>query len=57
MAEAKARLDRRDLASAEYPPYGIAFDTEKLTWELEFFVKHYVLAYRGAALPEELKLR
>jgi len=42
----------RDLASAEYPPYGSAFDTEKLTWELEFFVKHYVLAYRGAALPE-----
>ena len=30
------------LAVAEYPPYAIAFDVEKLTWELEFFVKHYL---------------
>ena len=28
--------------SAEYPPYAVAFDVEKLTWELEFFVKHYL---------------
>ena len=26
----------------------MAFDVEKLTWELEFFVKHYLLAYKGA---------
>jgi aminoglycoside/choline kinase family phosphotransferase len=25
---------------------------EKLTWELEFFVKHYLLAYKGANLSE-----
>ena len=28
-------------------PYGIAFDVEKLTWELEFFAKHFVEGYRG----------
>ena len=40
------------LRSDAYPPYGIAFDVEKLTWELEFFVKHYLLAYKGAT-PDE----
>ncbi|MGE0462709.1 MAG: aminoglycoside phosphotransferase family protein [Vicinamibacterales bacterium] len=45
----------RDLASSESPPYGVAFDVEKLTWELEFFVKHYVTAYRGAALTEAVR--
>lgn len=35
------------LASPAYPPYGIAFDVEKLTWELEFFVRHFLIAYRG----------
>src|SRR3712207_7038579 len=30
-----------------FPPYRIAFDVEKLTWELEFFVTHFVMAYRG----------
>jgi aminoglycoside/choline kinase family phosphotransferase len=45
-----ARLQDRgsELESEEYPPYRIAFDVEKLTWELEFFVRHYLLAYRGA---------
>ena len=48
------RLQQRGaaLAAPEHPPYGIAFDHEKLTWELEFFVRHFLLAYRGA-LPEE----
>jgi aminoglycoside/choline kinase family phosphotransferase len=48
------RMQQRaeDLRSDEYPPYRIAFDVEKLTWELEFFVKHYLLAYKGAALSE-----
>ncbi len=41
-----------ELRSPEYPPYQIAFDVEKLTWELEFFVKHYLLAYKGASLSE-----
>ena len=40
-----------ELASPEYPPYGIAFDVEKLLWELEFFTKHYLGAYRGAVIP------
>lgn len=44
-----ARLQRRgrELESAEYLPFGIAFDREKLTWELDFFVKHFLGAYRG----------
>jgi aminoglycoside/choline kinase family phosphotransferase len=43
-------LQRRgqELASERYLPYAIAFDVEKLTWELEFFVKHFCEAYRGA---------
>lgn len=40
------------LRSPAYPPYQIAFDVEKLTWELEFFVKHYLLAYKGAQPSE-----
>jgi aminoglycoside/choline kinase family phosphotransferase len=51
-------LQRRgaELASAAYPPYGVAFDVEKLTWELDFFAKHFLRAYRGfelAAAPRE----
>jgi hypothetical protein len=47
-----ARLQQRGeaLRSNAYPPYNIAFDVDKLTWELEFFVKHYLVAYKGAAL-------
>ena len=49
-----ARMQQRgeSLRSAAYPPYQIAFDVEKLTWELEFFVKHYLVAYKGAALSD-----
>ena len=39
-----------ELHNVKYLPYGIAFDVEKLTWEWNFFVKHYLVAYRGAAL-------
>jgi aminoglycoside/choline kinase family phosphotransferase len=42
----------RELESREYLPYGIAFDREKLTWELQFFTKHFLEGYRGAALAE-----
>jgi aminoglycoside/choline kinase family phosphotransferase len=42
----------RELASPDYLPYGIAFDVEKLTWELQFFTKHFLEAYRGAALTD-----
>jgi aminoglycoside/choline kinase family phosphotransferase len=40
----------RDLASGDFLPYGIAFDVDKLTWEMNFFIKHYLAAYRGVAL-------
>ena len=40
-----------ELASSEYVPYGIAFDVEKLAWELDFFARHFVEAYRGVTIP------
>jgi aminoglycoside/choline kinase family phosphotransferase len=45
-------LQRRgaELASNEYIPFGIAFDVEKLTWELDYFVRHFLVAYRGVPL-------
>src|SRR5688572_27308479 len=48
-----ATLQRRgaELQSPAFLPYGIAFDTEKLTWELEFFVKHFIEGYRGVGIP------
>jgi aminoglycoside/choline kinase family phosphotransferase len=47
-----ATLQRRgaELTSPEYLPYGISFDVEKLTWELDFFTKHFLEAYRGVTL-------
>jgi aminoglycoside/choline kinase family phosphotransferase len=47
-----ARMQQRgrDLTSDKYLPYGIAFDVEKLSWELQFFVRHFLEAYRGAVL-------
>jgi len=47
-----ATLQQRgaELASDAFVPYGIAFDVEKLTWELEFFLKHFVASYRGVTL-------
>jgi aminoglycoside/choline kinase family phosphotransferase len=45
-------LQRRGAAmeSSDYPPYGIAFDVAKLTWELDFFAKHFLEGYRAIAL-------
>ena len=45
-------LQRRgaSMESSQYPPYGIAFDVPKLTWELDFFAKHFLEGYRGIAL-------
>jgi aminoglycoside/choline kinase family phosphotransferase len=31
-------------------PSQLAFDVEKLTWEMDYFVKHFVEGYRGASL-------
>lgn len=50
-----AMMQRRgaELASPEYLPFGIAFDVEKLTWELDFFTKHFLEAYRGVTLADD----
>lgn len=42
----------RELQSTDYLPYGIAFDVEKLTWELQFFTKHFLEGYRGTLITE-----
>src|SRR6185503_10043014 len=49
-----ATLQKRgeQLASSEFLPYGIAFDVEKLAWELDFFTRHFLEAYRGVTLPD-----
>ena len=50
------QLQRRgdELRSDDYLPYRIAFDVEKLTWELDFFARHFVEGYRGSAFsPDE----
>jgi aminoglycoside/choline kinase family phosphotransferase len=39
-----------ELTSPNYLPYSIAFDVEKLGWELDFFLNHFVVAYRGASI-------
>jgi aminoglycoside/choline kinase family phosphotransferase len=48
------QMQRRggELRSDRYQPYGVAFDAEKLTWELEFFLKHFVIGYRGVTLSD-----
>jgi N-acetylmuramate 1-kinase len=45
-------LQRRgeELASDAYVPYRLAFDVDKLTWELDFFLKHFLEGYRGATI-------
>jgi aminoglycoside/choline kinase family phosphotransferase len=47
-----ATLQRRgaELEDPGYVSYGIAFDVEKLTWELDFFIKHFIEAYRGVVI-------
>src|SRR4026207_1038426 len=52
-----ATLQRRgaELTSPKYIPYGVAFDVEKLTWELDFFIKHFIEAYRGVLIAPPLK--
>jgi aminoglycoside/choline kinase family phosphotransferase len=48
-----ARMQQRGAAlrSDEYPPYRVAFDTDKLSWEFEFFYKYFLKAYRGVSPP------
>jgi N-acetylmuramate 1-kinase len=51
------RMQRRgaELQSPDYMSYGIAFDRDKLMWELNFFLKHFVEAYRGIALTDAVR--
>jgi aminoglycoside/choline kinase family phosphotransferase len=44
-----------DLAADRFVPYHIAFDIEKLTWELDFFTRHFIEGYRGVSLPSAQK--
>ena len=50
-----ATLQKRgaELTSSEYLPYTIAFDVEKLSWEMDFFIKHFLEAYRGVVLSSD----
>ena len=53
--QAVAFIERLQRRGAEIDPdrwiaYRIAFDVEKLTWELDLFAKHFVEGYRGAVL-------
>jgi aminoglycoside/choline kinase family phosphotransferase len=45
-------LQRRgaELEDSGALPYQLAFDVEKLTWELNYFVRHYLEGYRGETL-------
>jgi aminoglycoside/choline kinase family phosphotransferase len=52
-----ATLQRRggELESPAFLPYGIAFDVEKLTWELDFFLKHFLEGYRGLTVAPAVR--
>ena len=39
-----------ELAASHPGPFALAFDAEKLTWELEFFLTHFVGKARGVTL-------
>jgi aminoglycoside/choline kinase family phosphotransferase len=44
-----------ELTSNDYLPYRVAFDVEKLTWELQFFLKHFLEGYRGVSLSSSAR--
>ena len=48
-------LQRRgaELRDPKFISYGIAFDVDKLTWEMDFFIKHFLEAYRGVVFTPE----
>jgi aminoglycoside/choline kinase family phosphotransferase len=47
----------RELADERYTQYSLAFDVEKLTWELEFFVRHFLEGHRGITLSVDERAR
>jgi aminoglycoside/choline kinase family phosphotransferase len=42
-----------ELRDPKFISYGIAFDVDKLTWEMDFFIKHFLEAYRGIVFSPE----
>jgi aminoglycoside/choline kinase family phosphotransferase len=51
---AKLQERGRAFGAPEFIPYTLAFDVEKLTFELNFFAEHFLGGYRGVALtPSE----
>ena len=40
----------RDQDPSAFLPYGLAFDEAKLMWEMDFFITHFLEAYRGVTL-------
>jgi N-acetylmuramate 1-kinase len=38
------------LTAPQYLPYGLAFNVEKLLWEMNYFVRHFLESYRGAQI-------
>jgi aminoglycoside/choline kinase family phosphotransferase len=54
---AQLQMRGAEFASGRYLPYGIAFDVDKLTWELNFFLKHFVEGYRASPVPSETRER
>jgi len=45
----------QELLTASDGPSQLVFDVEKLTWEMDFFVKHFVEGYRGVVLSASEK--
>lgn len=44
-----------ELHDARFLPYGLAFDEQKLTWEMDFFLKHFLEQYRGLTLAASVR--
>jgi aminoglycoside/choline kinase family phosphotransferase len=51
------RMQRKgaELQSDEFIPYRIAFDRDKLMWEMNFFVRHFLEAYRGVTVTPAVR--
>jgi aminoglycoside/choline kinase family phosphotransferase len=45
----------RELVDPRFLPYGIAFDVQKLLWELDYFLKYFLEAYRGVSLTRSAR--
>ena len=43
------------LANTRFLPYTLAFDVDKLTWEMDFFLKHFLENYRGLTLHASVR--